>query len=718
MEVELDDREDARDARDAPKPASGMSVAGRTPRWCWTLLALAAVVPRASQFATAALGSAALAPAVPAPAALATAAAGIAATGLLFLAGRAAGGWAVGLLAAALYSTDAALVAREVASSFDAALLLGSAFALCLGGFASARWATARGGRALLLVAGALAAAAPLLIAGERSGEGAIPIGLGEALYQGSNPEARGIGAAPPALFEAMRSPLAAAPVSARALYREVASADLGRAVSDGEADRLWSARASAFARRRPADWLRLEARKALLFLAGSDAPPAERARPSSRSRRARFPAPLTTRLLVPLGLFGVLVAAARSARVPFALGLLAGSLAAALAVSVGGRTAVPAAAPLALLGAAGLAWAARAARRRRPTALLLPAVAIPVALFARVDSAFVRGYRADAEAARRAESLLAEARDEYRAERFPEYRKRAIAAAYLSPDLVLVLPMIGEDAVGRSVTRAEPAILSAIRTGRAEEAILVGRYYVAAGESRGAYERLRGQDRHPWFGPEAAVLRARAALRIGHAPEALALLDAERSLPAEGAALRAAILSRMGDGRAGAARTEIDALFGPTAAAYFCGRAFLELGDPAAARAELDDVVRRLPGFARARLERAACYAALGDDRAAAAESDSALARDPDAHLASLQISAALARLAQASPEDRPARARLGAALLREGDFRESARVLGQLLMEDPANDAARASLARALLAMGRAAEARSIGAALADRR
>jgi tetratricopeptide (TPR) repeat protein len=679
---------------------------------------------------------------------------GVAAALLVAWAAREAAGRAGGVIAALLYSTYPELLAHEAtlepeafALFFVACLLYLSAAArgrvgavllgLSVGlGVATrpnlililpvlfvpllapeasrAAWRIGRGARAALFAVGLAAGCAPLLAALARGGGGlSEAMSGGQVFHQGSNPDSRGIGSAYPALFLEMPERFLMAGDYAHEMYREIAAADLGRPVSAIEADRLWRARAIAFIRSEPLSWLRLEARKAILFFSGLEAQDVPTA--ANLAARARRAAPLSFGVLASLGLFGAALACRATRRHAVALGLLAVYFVSALYLFVTTRQRLPAAAPLAFFSALGAVWTARAAAGRRARALLLPAAALALAALGRLETPLVRGYRADFEVSRRAEALVAEARAAYGSARPADYRRLAREAAFLSPELLAYMPGLDAEATRDAMPSAEPAITRAIESaGRREQDFLVGRYYAAAGEDHGAYGRLRGLERHPWFGANAANLRARVAIRTGRESEALAILDGARPASPAGGALRAALLDRAGDPRGAAERRRLVALFGETATAYEIGRARRDLGDLAAARAEFEEVVRRFPVFTRAHLHLAEAALRAGDDAAALAAYDAALALDPGAYFAPLRISEPLARRAETAPGDRATRARLGGALLHEAHPERAVRVLAALLAEDPANDAVRLDLARAFAELGRMADARAVAAPL----
>jgi len=689
---------------------------------------------------------------------------GVAATLLVYGAGRALAGRAAGLIAAALYSGYATLLAYEVtlepeavvlflvaallylgevARGRGAALLLGLALGLGVAARPNlvlaapialvpllaphaerARWAIGRGARLGALAVGLAIGALPLAGALARGGGGLLDaMSSGQVFHQGLNPEARGIGVAYPSFLSEMPSLFTRGGDYAHEMYREVAAADLGRLVGAREADGVWRERALAFARLYPGAALRLEARKAVLFASGVEAHDVPET--VVVAERASRIAPIRFAALAPLGFAGALLALRRPRKHALPLLVLGLYMVSALTLFVTSRQRLPAAAPLAILGAAAVVGFAGAARARRAaTALAIAAAALAFALVPLAATPVARGYRAQFEALRRAEALLREARAAYDEARVAEYRAAAFEAALFSPEALATLPALGlagaaPDAA-RDPARVESAVAAACPSARRDErAFLVGAYLLAAGDAEGASERLRGLARNAWFGAPAAHLRALALARLAREPEALDALAACEPPTAAGGALRAVLLDRAG--RAPDAARERDRLVachGATATAYWTGRANHELGDWSAARAAFEQVRDRLPQCARARLYLAKCALRLGDDATAAAEHAAALAADPDAHLSSLTISGALARLAAASPDDRALRARLGAALLDEGDPAEATRALAPLLAEDPTDDSVRLDLARALAEQGKTAEARAIAAPLAGAR
>lgn len=687
---------------------------------------------------------------------------GVAAALFVYGAARALAGRTAGLLAVAIYSGYAALLAHEVTLEPEAivlvlvaALLLlgevgrgrGAAFliGLALGLGVAARpnlalaapillvpllaphpdrapWAIGRAARLASLAAGVVLGALPLAAAAARGGGGLLEaMSGGQVFHQGLNPEARGIGVAYPSLLLEMPAQFVSGGDYAHEMYREVAAADLGRPTGVREADRLWRGRAFAFARLYPGAALRLEARKAVLFAGGVEAYDVPEV--VALAERARRAAPIPYGALAPLGLAGALVALRRPRRHALPLLLLALYATSAVVLFVTSRQRLSAVGPLAILGAVAVARLASVPRRARAAAALGGA-ALALALVPLAAAPVARGYRAQFEALRRAEPLLVQARAAFDQARMADYRAAAFEAALFSPDALVALPALGpgRDApdAARDPARVEAAIAAACPSaGRAERAFLAGEYLLAAGDAAGAEERLRGLERHDGVAAQAAHRRALALLRLGREPEALAALAAVDPPTAAGGALRAVLLARAGRAAdAARERERLVACHGPTAVAYWSGRSHHALGAWTEARAAFEETRERLPQCARARLYLAECALRLGDDATAAAEHAAALAADPDAFLASFRASEALARLSAASPNDRSLRARLGAALLGEGDPSAAARVLALLLAEDPTDTRVRLDLARALAEQGKTAEARAIAAPLAGDR
>lgn len=157
----------------------------------------------------------------------------------------------------------------------------------------------------------------------------------------------------------------------------------LGRPLGDAEVSRFWYGEGLESIRRQPREWLALELRKLRLALSDLEAdigwlPEAER--PLARVL-GLLPVPFG--LLLGLGLAGLAVHARRKETWLLALAVAA-TYAVLLAFFMGARFRLAAAPPLAVLSGAALAWCgARLWQRRFAAALLVPAVALPVAAYA-----------------------------------------------------------------------------------------------------------------------------------------------------------------------------------------------------------------------------------------------------------------------------------------------------------------------------------------------
>jgi tetratricopeptide (TPR) repeat protein len=537
----------------------------------------------------------------------------------------------------------------------------------------------------------------------------------GQVFHQGTNPEAKGAGVAYPPIFYEMPAEFMREGDYAHEMYREIAAADLGRPTSAAESDRLWRARAQRFMTLDPQAYAALERRKAILFVSGEEFHDVPQAVPLAQ--RARAFAPLSFAILASLGIAGAVVGAARLRTHVLPLGMLASYLASALILFVSSRQRLPATLPLAFFTAVGIAWCLREAHRVR--ALAFPAVSVAVALVPILAAEPLRGYRADFAALRASEKLVARARNEYDRGRMAEYRRLALETAVWSPGVLE--QFVSLDSVRAALTPESARRLAesaAADLPAVERAFYTGRLFAAAALDSAAEVELRGLEKHAWFGPDAAHLRARSLARLGREEEAIDLLAARAFDSLRGGALLAALIERRFASPDSSLRERLVSLHGATSAAYERGRAFVALEDWSSARRELAFVAERLPQLTRARLLLASCHAHRGDDSAAVAEYEAALDTDPTAHLA-IGISAAYRRLYfRGEVFDALQHARWGEALLNEGNSDAAARVLTPLLGLEPWNRDVRTKLARALVEAGRLDEARTVALPLTQSR
>lgn len=671
---------------------------------------------------------------------------GVGASLLIYVAGRRVGGVATGLVAAALYSLHATVLAYEVTLEPEAvslfclaavvalaaagtgrlsALLMGLAFGLALSnrpnaallapfllvallvGPSPASGPARRWPRVALLGAGALIGLVPMISAIRASSGGFFEsMSSGQVFHQGTSTEAKGLGVEYPALFHEMPDTFSRGGDYAHETYRLLAAADLGHSVTPAESDDLWRARAGRFVREYPRQYVRLLVRKLLLLVSGVEVH--DVGETASLLDTLRPKPPLAFGWLAALGLAGAALCLGEPRRHVVPFGILTVYTVSALILFVSSRQRLPMTIPLALLAARGLVLVLQGGDRRMLRAGGFVAVALLVLLLPNLERSTRAGYEASFRARRASEAWYETASVAYRDGRIDAYRSQILRAGALSPPLLQVAPSIpteamvaARDSVGGWYDRSIPEVAGP------ERAFLSGFFLLETGDAAQALAPLGGLQNHGWFRQSAAELHARAAIQLGRTDEALAALDAVDPPSLPGGALRLAILERTADARLAEERARLEDFHGSTAVLYFTGLAHLRVGNAAAADRDLAQFLARVPDIPRAILGRAEAHRALGDAAGAVALFEAARRLQPGAFSRPAEISTAYRALLAESPADRALATRLGEILRHEGKGAESRDVLAPVVRAAPGDFDARGQLVRTLVEMGLPREA-----------
>lgn len=478
-----------------------------------------------------------------------------------------------------------------------------------------------RAAAALSFCGGAVAIVLPAVVAAT-SVTGRVPtppMNPGVVFHVGNNPLSRGIGAAyPPLLKELEALQPEGESDYGHVVYRQMATAALGRPAARAEAASLFRDLSLAFLADHPRQALRLLGLKARALVAASEHHDLASSTWSSR-RLASVLVP-GWGVLWPLA-FGALAFAATTWRRGWPAPAMASALAVTpLAFYVSERHRLPLLPFLALVAAQGLLLAWRHGRRRRwrPlgrwTALVLlgAAASLPPSDVALEDARAWDHARAVRLHQGRARRALAEG-DLQRA------REHVAAALALVPSDAHRLRLAGVPDPWPVATRARAALVTT-----PSDLFDLGLLRLEAGDAEGAladFRRVAATGFSPWRefreSPSPRCHAGRALVRLGRLPEAWDEYEAaRRETPGEVRLLarRAALLARMG--RHEAAALELARLHrhaDPVTARQLHGEALHEAGLHAEAAAELGWVTDRLPTLRRAHVWRAAALGRAG---------------------------------------------------------------------------------------------------------
>lgn len=513
----------------------------------------------------------------------------------------------------------------------------------------------------------------------------AATMSAGEVLQMGNRPESPGLGQQPSAFAKALERQHASSsnPDEAHAIYRALARAEAGRALTPMGSERFWASKALAFAREEPWAFARMWGRKLGYLLLGPDGHDLSQVRRAEVewSGRPWLPTPL----LAALGIAGLLAGLWARRRLGPVWLLLAQGIAVGVVFSVLARYRLPVVCAFALAGGL-LAALVRDGLRSRRT-LAIAAVATAVSLLMPWSLPFLLDGRRVLAHANDASAQEASFRAQRAARNWRGMTQQFTSLEASQPFVVLTHDLRGipfeDDALNRAAGR-----IAAERYGASSraDAFFMQALALRSGDCERAEPLAQAADGFHWAIFDALLephlLQARCWMARGEHRRALEEVGASlERVPGSVDALAAAVaLTEAAPGSVGGDgprwRSELFALHDVTSARYALASEEVRLGLGQQALGNLQPVLAAFPDSGAARYLEARALLLLDRREEGLLAYARALELFPTHAFATTPFDAAIRGALEAAPNDARWLSLAAEQALRQGRVREAHRL------------------------------------------